>query len=327
MFADQGIADALIQRTTLEKEHIDAAYWFNAGCAVLLCAGTIVLAGPISRLLGDPRAIPVLRWLSLALIFNAASSVHSTLFIKNMDFRRPTMRTLIANIAAGATGVAMAIGGYGVWALVGQQLSGSVAGAVFLWTASPYRPSFRLSFRHLRELLGISSSVFATSILWFFSSRLDQMVIGRFAWVQTLGLYVVAGKIPEFAKMITHTPLAEVSLPALSQLQNDYRRLRAAIYKGMELNAVFSFAVFIGLAVVASDLVPFLFGDKWAGASDLCALLSLYALVVILTVFFHPALLASGGAGKYVLVNVWHALGVVVACVVGIQFGTVYVVL
>src|SRR5207253_7565032 len=155
----------------------------------------------------------------------------------------------------------------------------------------------------------------------------DQVVIGKFAGIQTLGLYSVAGKIPDFAKMITHAPLGEISLPALSQLQNDRRRLREMIYKGTELNATFSFAIFVGIAAVASDLVPFLFGNKWAAASNLCALLSLYALVIVLTVFFHPALLASGGAGKYVLLNVWHALGTLAACVIGIQFGVVYLVL
>src|SRR5207248_3607692 len=104
-------------------------------------------------------------------------------------------------------------------------------------------------------------------------------------------------------------------------------RLRAAIYKGMELNAAFSFAIFVGLAAVASDLVPFLFGQKWAAASILCTLLSLYTLIVVLTVFFHPALLASGGIGKYVLLNVWHALGVVLVCILGIKFGVIYLVL
>jgi len=326
MFVDQGISAALIQRQDLQPEHLDTAFWFNMGCAVILCLATQVLAKPISAFLGNPDLAPLLRVASLGMIIGATGIIHSTLFVKSMDFRRPTLRALIANATGGAVGIGMALAGYGVWSLVGQQLAVLITGASFLWIVSSYRPSLRFSPVHLRELFGVSSSVFATSFLWFLSSRLDQLVIGRFAGASALGQYVVAGKIPELAKLATHQPLAEVSLPALSRLQHDHKKLCQTIYQGMELNALLSFAVFVGLAAVSSDLVPFLFGSQWTPAAGMCALLSLYALVNVLQVFFHPTLLASGGIGKYVLLNVCHALGVFVACIVGVQFGTPWLV-
>jgi O-antigen/teichoic acid export membrane protein len=327
MFADQGIATALVQRPNLKPQHLDAACWFNLGCAVLLCAGTIVFAGPVAGLLGDPTLAPLLRWMSPALVINAMSTIYSVLFIKAMDFRRPTIRILVGNAVGGMVGVGMAIAHCGVWSLVGQQLAAALSGAVFLWRASTYRPSLKFSLSHLRELLGVSSSVFSTSLLWFFSSRLDQVVVGRFAGVSALGQYVIAGKIPDLAKVVTHEPMARVSLPALSRLQNERDRLQKAIYSGMELNAIVSFAVFVGMAAIAPELVIVLFGSKWAAAGMLCSLLSIYGLINALQVFFHPSLLASGGVGKYVLLNIWQAAGSVLACVGGIQLGVKYVVI
>jgi O-antigen/teichoic acid export membrane protein len=327
IFSDQGIGTALVQRSNLKPEHLDAAYWFNIGCAVLLCAGTIVFAGPVAGLLGDPGLAPLLQWMSPALVINAMSTIYSMLFIKAMDFRPPTIRMLIGNLIGGMVGVGMAVAHCGVWSLVGQQLAAALGGAVFLWRASTYRPSLKFSLSHLRELLGVSSSVFSTSLLWFFSSRLDQIVVGRFAGVSALGVYVIAGKIPDLAKVVTHEPMARVSLPALSRLQNERDRLQKAIYSGMELNAIASFAVFVGMAAIAPDLVVVLFGSKWEAAGMLCSLLSIYALVNALQVFFHPSLLASGGVGRYVLLNVWQAAGSLVACVGGIQLGVKYVVI
>ena len=322
IFVDQGIGAALVQRSNLRPEHLNAAFWFNVGCAALLCAGTIVFAGPVSRLLGEPELVPLLRWMSPALIINAISAIHATLFVKAMDFRRPTIRTVMSNALGGIVGVSMAIAHYGVWALVGQQLSAAMGGAVFLWVASPYRPSLKFSLPHLKELLGVSSSVLSTSLLWFFSSRIDQIVVGRIAGVPALEVHVIAGKVPELAKVVTHEPMAHVSLPALSQLQNNHKRMRAAVYSGMELNALLSFAVFVGIAAIAPELVSILFGTKWAGAGVLCSLLSIYALVNALQGFFHPTLLASGGAGgRYVLLNIWQAAGSLVACPGGIHLG------
>jgi len=326
MFAEQGMGAALMQREELTKEHMDTAFWFNGACAGFLCLMTIVFAGPIARLFGEPQLAPLLSWASLGLIIWAASMIHATLFARELDFRRPALRMLVANVTGGVVGVMMALTGCGVWALVGQQLSGALAGAIFLIAVSNYRPSLRFSRKHLRDLFAVSSSVFGTQILWFLSSRVDQIIIGRFAGVAPLGLYVIAAKVPDLAKTVTHTPTAELSLPALCRLQNDHQRMRSVIYSGMQMNAMVSFAVFVGLASVASDLVPLLFGSQWAEAGALCSLLCLYALVNVLQVFFHPSLLASGGPGKYVLLNVWHAAGVLVAATVGIQFGTTWLV-
>jgi O-antigen/teichoic acid export membrane protein len=327
LFADQGIGAAVIQRKDLQPEHIDAAFWGNLGFASLLCLGTILLASPIANFFGEPQLVPLLRWSSLSLILSGLSSIHSTLFVKAMDFRRTTIRILTANSIGGIIGVSLALNGYGVWSLVAQQLSSSLAGTVFIWSVSPYRPRLRFSFTHFKQLLNVSWSVFATGLLWFVTSRFDQFIINRVAGIPALGLYVVASKVPEMAKTMTHMPLSTVSLPALSRLQDDHPKMCESIYRGMELNATLSFAIFVGLASISIDLVPYLFGEKWISAASMSGWLAIFALVNVLQVFFHPALLASGGPGKYVLLNLWLMIGAIIACTVGIQFGVSYLVL
>jgi O-antigen/teichoic acid export membrane protein len=326
MFIDQGITQALIQRQDLEAGHKDAAFWFNLVCATILCLSTIVLAGPVAALFKEPRLVPLLRWSSLGLVIGASTMVHSALFIRAMDFRQPVIRGLIASLFGGIIGIGMAFMGFGVWSLVGQQLASELAGAIFLWIMSTYRPSFEFSKSHLRQLFRFSSSIFATSILWYFSSRLDEMVIGRFAGINLLGLYSIAGKLPNLANMVTQQPLSIVSLPSLSKLQSDHAKMRHVVCQGMELNALISFAVFVGLAMVSPEAVHILFGAKWAGAALLCSLLSIYAMVNTLGIFCYPILLASGGIGKFVWLNVWHASGVLAACVIGIQFSIIWLV-
>jgi len=326
MFTDQGIGHALIQRQNLEPEHLDTAFWFNVGCAAILCIATALLAGPMATLYREPRLTRLLQWSSIGLVIRAISAIQSTLFLKAMDFRRPAIRTLISILAGGIVGISMAFAGCGVWALIGQQLGTAFAGTIFLWSVSSYRPSARFSLRHLRELFSVSSSVFATSLLWFLASRLDQLVIGRLAGVPSLGLYVVASKFPDLAKTIANQPIAEVSLPALSRLQDDREKMKQTIYRGMELTAIVAFAAYVGLAAVASDVLPLVIGAKWAAAAGLCSLLSIYALIVTLQVFFFPTLLASGGVGRFVILNMWQTIGVLVACLVGIQFGVAYLV-
>lgn len=326
MLTDQGMGTALVQRASLQPQHWDTAFWFGIGCASVICLSTILLAAPLALLLGEPRLTPLLRWASLSIVFTAAASIQQTFFAREMDFRRPALRNLVGSLAGGSVGICMALTGCGVWALVGQQLASALSGTAFLWLVSTYRPTLRFSYPHLRELLGVSSSVFISTLISFITSRLDQLVIGRFAGANDLGLYVVAGKAPELAKMAILQPVTDVLVPAMAKLQHDHSRMRQVIYQGTELNAVVMFAVYVGIAAISNDLVPVLFGSKWAPAADVCALLSLYALAGALQVFFYPALIATGLTGGFVALSAIQAVGVLLACVAGIGFGVPYLV-
>ena len=69
--------------------------------------------------------------------------------------------------------------------------------------------------------------------------------------------------------------------------------MQAAIYSGMELNALLSFAVWH--CAIAPELVSVLFGTS-GHAGVLCSLLSIYGLTRFR--FSLSSLLASGGAGN-----------------------------
>ena len=195
--------------------------------------------------------------------------------------------------------------------------------AIFLWTASSYRqPSAKFSLSHLRELLSVSSSVFATSLLWFVSSKLDQIAIGRFVGAPALGFYVIAGKLPDLANTLTQQPVTQVSLPALSRIQNDHARMRQVIHRGMKLNApcLVRGICGSGRGCLGSCAVFFLEANGLL-LPDCARYCRFMRSINSLQIFFYPALLASGGVGRYVLLNACHTISVLIACVIGIQFG------
>ena len=60
--SDQGLATALIQRETIEEAHKDSAFWANLFIGVAIALLTVIFAGPLARLYGEPRLAPILRW-------------------------------------------------------------------------------------------------------------------------------------------------------------------------------------------------------------------------------------------------------------------------
>ena len=321
ILAELGIRTALIQRHSIDRSHLDTAFCFLVSSALLLSFITLTFSEFLATLFGDIRLAPILCLSSLVLIIRSITAIHETLFSRDLEFRAPAVRTLIGTSFGGIVGVSMALLGHGVWSLVGQQIGGALIESVFTWTASSYRPSLHFSISHLRELANVSASAFANTMIWLFTSRIDQIVLGRASGVSALGQYLIAFKLPELLRLAIQQPIDQLLLPALAKLQHDRARLHKAIYNGIKLNAIATFAIFGGLAVTANDVIPLAFSPKWSAASPLCAVLSLNSLVTSLQIFTYPVLVASGCAGAGLMLGILNALGVTAACVIGVQFG------
>ena len=317
----QGLRTAIIQRRSLESEHLDSTFWYSAVVAGIVFLLTWILAPWIAAVLGDGRLAVYLRVASIIPVINALSNLHNSLFTRALDFRRPAIRTIVANLAGGIAGVLLALNDYGPWALIWQQIIAAFAGGIFLWRASAYRPQFRFSWRHLNDLRAVGGAMFTTSFLWFFASRIDHYLLGRFSGPATLGIYTLAGRLPELAKLITQQPLSQVSTPALSRLQDDPNELKRSVYGAMELVAFLTCPIFVGLAAVSNDAIPLIFGVQWAAAAPACALLAISALVSTLMVFVHPTLLARGANRDYVVLNAGQAICASAFCFLGVKHG------
>jgi O-antigen/teichoic acid export membrane protein len=321
VFVTQGFGMAIIQRHGLEEEHLDSAFWITLATASIFCGLSLLLANPIARLFNEPRVAPVVGWLSLSFLFYALSSVPAAILNRDMNFRALAVRGLAAVGVGGATGLAMAFHGWGVWSLVGQQLVGAILGCFCLWWAVPWRPRLQISKPHLRDLYKLCLSITGTDILWFFSQKSDQTLVGYGFGSLALGPYSLASRINTLLYEGIIGPSQSVALPAFSRLQSDPLRLAKALYRYCELSSFSALPVFAGTAAVAPQLVPWLFGSKWSSAVPLLQVLSLYGAMRVLLSAIHPLMLAKGRAGLYLLMNVLQSSLTFAGCMVGLRWG------
>ncbi len=326
LFVDQGLGTALLQRKELEPEHKNVAFWVNLGNAVVFTLLTMLLADYVAEFYDEPRLSSLLRVGILGLTISASSMVHSFLFMREMDFRKPMLRNLLGNIVGGCSGIVIAFAGFGVWSLIWQQLIGAITSSIFVWSASKWRPNFSFSMPHCWQLLHVSSGASLGVILTSLITRVDQLIIGKYLGASVLGEYSVAIKLTELVSMGLQTPIRSVAESGLARMQGDHARMCQAVYKGMEFNALLSFPVFIGLSVVSNELVLALFAKNWVSAGPICALLSMNTLISSLKIFFWPALLASGDVIRSVYIHAVTLLGVTIACFLGVKSGVTYVI-
>lgn len=294
IFLDQGFGAAIVQRTEIDREHLDTAFWIGLLFGVILTVISIASAGLVAGFFDEPDLAPVLRWLSITFILGALSSTQMAILQRNLAFKSLAARSMTAKIGGGIVGVSLAFAGFGVWSLVAQKLAAGLVGIIVLWRASDWRPGFKLSREHFRELFTFGVSITGNKVMIYLGRRSDDFLIGYFLGTTLLGYYTIGYRLLLVVIRVVTGITNAVAFPTFSRLQQNPKRMLRAFYHVTQYTSLLAFPVFIGLAILAPELVPAIFGEEWAPSIPVMQVLALMGILQSVLVFNGSVIRASG---------------------------------
>lgn len=259
-FSPAGFGDALVQRSDLDPRHLDTTFWLCLGWGIGLYGLTMLLSAPLARVLREPMLATLLPVVGLRLILDLATVVPTALLSRSMQFRQLAVRTLIASVLSMIVCAAVLWAGYGLWALVMSQLVGAAVVCVVSWLAIRWRPRLSVDRAALRELAHFGG--YASGSRLINAVNVDQLLIGPLIGSVGLGLFSFARRIFQMLNDVLTGALAAVAYPLLSSMQTEPEKLREAYLATTFLSSVLAFPCFVGLALIAGDLVSLLFGPQ-----------------------------------------------------------------
>lgn len=321
IFLNQGFAQVLIQKQNLESRDINTVFWTQVFTGTLLTTITFTSAILLSKIFRQPFLIPILQVLSLLFIINAFSQIQAALLRRDFKFKIMAIRSLLGILIAGIVGVGMAFLGYGVWSLVGQQLTYELMGVIVLWTASNWRPKWEFSWAALRSLLLFSINVLGYKLVEFFNQRTDNLLIGYFLGEVALGYYAISHRILEVMTQLLIGTLNQVALPTFSRLQSDTQGFIAAYYRVTQFTSLIAFPVFFAVIILSPELVVSLFGQKWTNAIPILQIIPLAGMLRAITVFQRSAFVALGQPLLQFKLGLLNATLNIIACLIAVQWG------
>lgn len=293
MLLAQGMVPAIIHHRRLTAEHLDTCFWLVLASACILGALSVAGAGAWAAANDVDGLRPVIWALTPLLPLRALIVVQEALMRRSLDFKPLALRTNVAVLGGGVTGVALAFAGAGVWALVGQQLTTYLLDVGILWGASSWRPRWRFSKDRARELLSYSVPAAAASVGVFVNRRADALVLGSFVGAATLGLYRFAMRLVETLVESAVGSLGAAGLPELARHQHDRARFSDRIVSMVRLTAYSATVLLCGLAAAARPGLAVL-GDRWLPAADGLRVLCIAGVLASLAALGGPALQALG---------------------------------
>jgi O-antigen/teichoic acid export membrane protein len=322
---NSGFSEAIVQHKDVKPEHLDSAFWANLSIGVLITGLGIWGASGIAIFFKEPALTPIIQCLSLNVLIRSFADIQQATLKRELNFRGLTVRQLVGMVAGSIVGVTMAILDFGVWSLVFQTLVSNLVGTLLLWKISHWRPSFRFSVLHLKELFSFGINVFGISILVFLNRRGDDFLIGYFLGATALGYYTIAYKMFVTVMQILQETTQKVSLPTLSRLQDDLPQLRQVFYTSTSLVSLVGVPAFLGLATISPEFIRVSFGEQWIPSIPVMQILSLNGVLVILMSFSGPTIMALGKPSWNLRLLLMNTVVKVAAFLAVVQYGIVWV--
>lgn len=320
-FINSGFGQALIQKKDIT--HVDecSIFYFNIFVGFVV-AGLLCIAAPwISDFYNQPLLKPLTRALSLNLIINSFGLVQITLLTKHLDFKTQLKVSLIATILSGIIGVILAFNGFGIWSLVVQSLSSNLFRTTLLWFFSTWRPSLVFSPKAMRKMFGFSSRLLAAGFSDTVFKNIYLVVIGKLFSPALLGFYSQAHQIQQLPTANFSSIISRVTFPVFSTINNNPDRMKRAMRKALTTMAFVIFPMMVGLAVIARPLVLVLLTERWESSIRYLQLLCIVGLLHPLHVINLNMLIAIGRSGLLLWLEVPKKILIVISIAVTYRWG------
>ena len=282
---DSGFSTALIRKKDVSNEEYNTMFITNMVISVVLYVLLFFASPYVAVFFERTELTSLLRVTSLVLIFNALSITHVTILTKRIDFKTKTKASLISAIASGVIGIAMAFGGCGVWALVGQMVSKSLIYTFCLWFFNRWIPRLEFSRGSFGYMWDFGWKMLASGLLDNIWNQLYQVVVGKFYSPATLGHYTRANEYARSFSSGLTSVVQRVSYPVLAEIQDEQTRMIEAYRKILKTTMLATFVCMFGLGAISEPMVYCLIGPQWEQAATflplICMSMSLFPLHAI----------------------------------------------
>lgn len=262
-----GFSSALIRKKEITDDDYNTTFIVNLVSSLFLYAILFVSAPLIAKFFNREELIILTRVSTFSMVIGAMAIVQHTRLTKRIDFKTQTKITLTASVVSGVIGISMAIGGFGVWALVVQMMVSQILSTILLWLLNRWTPRLRFSKNSFHELFGFGWKMMISGILDSLWTQLNQVVIAKFYNTATLGQYSRADHYSQLFSSNLTSVIQRVTYPVLSEMQDDKERMVAAYRRVIKQTMFFTFSSMFALGAIAEPLIHCMIGEKWYEAA------------------------------------------------------------
>lgn len=316
-----GLTKSLIRSEALTSSDYSTVFYFNLASSVLIYLIAFFFAPLIAKFYSKPVLVEIIRMYCITFIISAFSAVQLAILTRKMDFKSQTLIAIPASIVGGATGIVLALLGYGVWSLVWSSIVTAIANVIQLWIYSGWWPRREFSAEIFKRHFNYGYKLTISELLDRFFNNIFLVVIGKYFAAAQVGLYTRAETMKQLPVNNISKALDKVTFPLFVSIQNEEERLKKIYKKIMQMVIFLVTPILVLLAVLAEPTFRFLFTEKWLPAVPYFQILCVTGILYPLHSYNLSILNVKGRSDLFLRLEVFKKIIIVITLVVTIPFG------
>jgi teichuronic acid exporter len=321
LVAEAGLGAALVQAKELDETMLRRVFG-----ALIVLDGTLflvqfALAPLAAQFFGEERLVWIIRVLALQFLLMIFTAIPSAMLNRKLDLKRGSIVSLFASILGSLTTLALALLGYGVWALVVSNMLVLVLQTIGVNILSPFLRWPKFSLKGLGGLAGTGFTLTGSRVLWFFYSQADVFIVGKILGKEVLGFYSVALHLATLPVQRLSSIFNQVAYPAFAEAQRNAGAIGFYILKCVRMLSIVAVPLLWGISAVAPEIVAVLVGPKWAPAVIPLQLLPIIMPLTMVGLFLNTAFQGIGQSNLVFKNSLTAATVLPIAFLIGVQWG------
>lgn len=264
ILTEAGFNSALIQKIDTDETDYGTVAVISIIIAVILYISLFIVSPFLASYYSYPGLDTTMKVIALVLFPNAISSVFKAKVSREFKFRKLFYVNLSSSVLSGIVGVTLAFLGFGLWALVFQQLISSLSICLALYIQLKWWPQFKYSAKRARKLFSFGWKIMASSIIDTLLSDFRSLLVGKVFNTNTLGYYTQARQYPYAISNNVNTSIGAVMLPTMSNVQDNIDQVKNITRRAIKISTYLVFPVLLGFAAISDSFVYLILTEKWA---------------------------------------------------------------
>lgn len=259
----QGVSQFVIFDRKENEERLNSAFWLNLFISFFICALGFFLAPVISDFYNEPDIQIIINLLLLRVPFESAIVIIDASINKKLQFKILEKRDIFVQLFSISISILMALTGFGVWSLVFPSIISVFIKFSITFYITVWKPKLSFNTSHWREIIPYSSKIIASSVINFFISEGDTLVIGKILGSYSLGIYNLSWRASNLVSRNIVSLINKISFPYIAKSVSNYKEVLLKINKIFRMLSFITFPILFLLIVLAEDFILGVYGPQW----------------------------------------------------------------
>ncbi|MBO4659330.1 MAG: lipopolysaccharide biosynthesis protein [Prevotella sp.] len=316
-----GFIAALNKRKDATHRDFNAVFWTSLCIGVGFYSIMFFCAPLISTFYKEPALTPLTRYICLSFVISSLSTAPRAWLFRNMMVRETSIMTITSLAVSGVVAVVMAFSGMAYWGIATQNIVYIILITLLSYHFSGWRPSMKVDFRPVREMIGFSSRLIITNMVNIVNTNFFSVILGRFYTTSDVGNYTQANKWNTMGSSLISNIIYGIAQPVFTKVEEDRERQKAVLRKLLRFTAFITFPLMLGLALVAKEFIVILITEKWLVSAGIMQLLCIAGAFIPISFLFSNLVISRGHSRAYMWTSVTQCLAGMVVALAASPFG------